>query len=403
MNRLISFKSLFSILLPGLLAFIPPVLLSEPAALVQQQATQGEAQRRAQSLDSFRNTLKERGIDTTSSMTNDVSRSVAGDSSHDDVFMRYSLDLSLTIDGAPLMGWNGGKAHAQFKQHKILFGQTSVDVAQGYSNIDSQSFSGLYELWGQQTVLGDALRVKGGKIDANTEFAVLATASDFLNSSMGYSPTIMELPTYPNPQLGILAAVTPIPTTQATLGVFRVDGGGSIGIAEIAQTWHLQHGALPGRISAGSWILDKKMTHFDKSPSSGTHGIYGTAEQTLGHWSLGDGPGEDRRLSAFLQYGTGRSSDNPYLYHLGGGAVLDSPFRVRRSDAVGLAVSRLHFSDDPMCGYEVKAETMVEGYYRFKVTQHMSLVTDAQSFQNPDGRRSHSSYVVITPRMVMTF
>jgi porin len=402
-NNLISFKSALSILSLSSLTFFPSALLSEPAALSQQQALQGEATPRAHVLDNFRTSLKSCGIDMTSVMTEDASRSIAGDNKDDDGFMRYTLDLSLNIDGAPFMGWNGGKAHVQFKQHKILAGQTSVDVVQGFSNIDSQSFSGLYEMWGQQALFGDALRVKGGKIDANTEFAGLATASDFLNSSMGYSPTIMELPTYPNPQLGVLAAVTPMKATQATLGVFRVDGGGSIDLAEVAQTWHLQHGALAGRISAGSWLLNKEMSHFDKSPDSGTHGIYGTAEQTLWRRPSGDASGEDRSLSAFIQYGTGRSSDNPYLYHLGGGTVLNSPFHSRRNDAVGLAVSRLHFSNDPKCGYDAKAETVIESYYRFKVTQHMSLVTDAQSFQNPDGHRSHSNYVVVTPRIVMTF
>jgi porin len=403
MNKLISFQSVVFILLFGSLAFIPPELLSEPAALLQQQATQGEARPRAQSLDVFRTSLKDRGIDMTSSMIEDASRSMAGDKAGNEGFMRYSLDLFLTIDGAPLIGWSGGKAHAQFKQHKILLGTTSGEVVQGYSNIDAQSFSGMYELWGQQTLFGDALRLKGGKIDANTEFSVLATASDFLNSSMGYSPTIMELSTYPNPQLGILAAVTPLKATQATLGVFRVAGGGSIALAEVAQTWHLQHGTLAGHMSAGSWILNKTMNHFDKSPSSGTQGIYATAEQTVWHRPFGDNSDDERKLSAFMQYGTGRSSDNPYLYHLGAGTVLDSPFRIRRGDAVGLAVSRLHFSNDPMCGFDVKAETVVESYYRFKVTQHMSLVTDAQSFHNPNGRRSHSSYVVVTPRVVMTF
>jgi carbohydrate-selective porin OprB len=402
-NNLISFKPVLSILSLGSLAFFPSALLGEPAALSQPQALQGEARSRAQVLDNFRASLNNRGIDLTSVMTEDASRSIAGDNKDGDGFMRYTLDLSLNIDGAPLMGWNGGKAHVQFKQHKILAGQTSVDVAQGYSNIDSQSFSGLYEMWGQQTLFGDALRVKGGKIDANTEFAFLATASDFLNGSMGYSPTIMELPTYPNPQLGILAAVTPMKATQATLGVFRVAGGGNIDLAEVAQTWHLQHGALAGRISAGSWLLNKEMSHFDNSPDSGTHGIYGTAEQTLWRRPAADVSGEDRSLSAFVQYGTGRSSDNPYLYHLGGGTVLNSPFHSRPSDAVGLAVSRLHFSNDPRCGYDAKAETVIESYYRFKVIQHMSLVTDAQSFQNPDGHRSHSNYVVVTPRIVMTF
>ena len=40
---------------------------------------------------------------------------------------------------------------------------------------------------------------KAGRIDANTEFAALHASEEFLNSSMGYSPTIWGMPTYPLP------------------------------------------------------------------------------------------------------------------------------------------------------------------------------------------------------------
>jgi carbohydrate-selective porin OprB len=396
-------NAVLSIAVFSVVAFLPEALVSESSPALQQQATAVDNRPSPHSAIGLKDILQNRGIDVNSSVTEDVSRSMAGGTPGDDGFMRYSLDLSVTVDGSKGNSWKGGKAHADFKQHKSLFGKPYEGVAETYSNIDAAPYSGLYELWGEQTFFGERIRAKGGKIDANTEFATVATAAEFLNSSMGYSPTIMELPTYPDPQFGILAAVTPGRNVQAMLGAFQVAGGGKIGLGEVAQSWNLQGQNLPGRVSVGSWILRKNMAHFDNSPAHGAAGFYATAEQTVWRRSAGNDQAADRRLSAFLQYGTGRGSVDPYVYHLGGGTVLEAPSRTRSNDAIGMAVSRLHFSEDPMCGYSAKAETLMEAYYRLKMTSHLSLITDTQLFLNAGGRKSASTYMVATPRLVMTF
>jgi carbohydrate-selective porin OprB len=68
------------------------------------------------------------------------------------------------------------------------FGWNHDEAAQVYSNIDAASRTTLYELWFEQKWMAGKVRIKSGKIDANSEFAVVESASDFLNSSMGFSP-----------------------------------------------------------------------------------------------------------------------------------------------------------------------------------------------------------------------
>jgi carbohydrate-selective porin OprB len=117
-------------------------------------------------------------------------------------FGRYSFDLLAAIDGKKLFGLNGSAAMVRLKHHINVFGETDDGAAQLYSNIDASSRTTLYEIWFEQRLMYDRLRFKAGKIDANTEFAVVQNAGEFLNSSMGYSPTIVTFPPIPSPNRG---------------------------------------------------------------------------------------------------------------------------------------------------------------------------------------------------------
>lgn len=81
---------------------------------------------------------------------------------------------------------------------------------QGFSNIDAdRDFFQASEYWWKQRLFGDKLRIKVGKAAANSEFAFVASAGDFINLSAGFSPTIFLLPSYPEPALGVNAFVYP--------------------------------------------------------------------------------------------------------------------------------------------------------------------------------------------------
>src|SRR6202012_3334120 len=136
--------------------------------------------------------LAGRGITFQYQCVHDLSKAPMGAPGDQDWFSRYSSDLTATIDGHKAIGWSGGTIFLHGKEHQQLFGRVYDGFAQTPSNIDAAPLLMLYEAWAQQSMFDEKLGMKAGRIDANTDFDVVSTAADFLNSSMGYSPTIME-------------------------------------------------------------------------------------------------------------------------------------------------------------------------------------------------------------------
>ena len=68
---------------------------------------------------------------------------------------------------------------------------------------DSDGRSQVGQLWYQQTMFGDQLRLKGGKLDGNDDFDVLDNGQEFLNNSFTTSPTLGLLPSFPDTGVGI--------------------------------------------------------------------------------------------------------------------------------------------------------------------------------------------------------
>ncbi len=239
-------------------------------------------------------------------------------------FARYSLDLTLTIDGEKSVGWRGATGALRLKQHLNEFGKGDESAEQLYSNIDGPSRTMLYELWLDQK-LGDKVRGKIGKMDSTTDFAVVEGAADFLNSSMGYSPTILNFPTYPDPRPGAAIFLGPFKNYSLKTGVFQSLGSGTFSIMEPSRTWSTKND-LPGRLSVGYWRRDGSVPRFDGSSVSSTQGAYSVLEQSLWHHTLTGHDGE-RVVSSFLQLGSGDSHVNAMTTHVGGGSCFASSIR----------------------------------------------------------------------------
>ncbi len=344
-----------------------------------------------------------RGISFQYAAVHDLSFSASAPSALEQYFARYSWDLSASVNGGRLFGWQRSRGFVRLKQHVNELGNDSSGAAQLYSNIDANSRTTLYELWLQQTFWNERVRVKGGKIDANTEFAVVESAADFLNSSMGYSPTIMALPTYPEPQAGLELSLGVARNARANLGVFKTSGAGRILLGEAAGNWTIGAGELAGRSRLGYWSLHKSIQRFDGDEISGTQGVYGIVEQTLWRAPAPNSTQPERSLTAFVQYGNGNGRENPYLYHLGVGTIVNSPLRARPADGAGIAATIVGFSDDPDSGFDQKQEQVVEAYYRYDLGHHSAFVMDLQFFHHPGGLHCNPDYVVATPRLTVSF
>jgi porin len=344
--------------------------------------------------------LDERGVLGQLTLVNDWSSSFQNGTDSVHSFNRYSLDLLVGFDAQKALGWKGSSGLLRVKHHLGEHGGDYVGDAQGFSNIDGASKTYLYELWLQQTLWKNRVRFKAGKIDANSEFATVKIAADFLNSSMGYSPTILSFPTYPEPRPGLNVFLQP-GRYQVGVGLLRTAQQENMWILEAGREWRFSVDELPGRSSFGTWRMSGPVKCFDGDELDTTHGYYLVAEQAI--WkNTRAKKGSEQTISMFLQYGSANAEVSPFTRHLGGGVVLESPLASRPNDAIGFGITSVRFTDADEPGFERDHEAVAEIYYRVALTRFLSLVPDFQFIRNPGGARSNDAFV-FTPRVTLSF
>jgi porin len=300
------------------------------------------------------------------------------------------IDFVMTIDleeaGAPLGGTFFFFAE---NNHGRALTNNYVGDFQTYSNIDAPDFSQVSEFWYENTVMDDFLTFRLGRQDANAEFAVVDLGGDFINSSMGFSPTIL-MPSYPVGTMGISTFFQLSEQLHLKAGVF--DGGanldefgfsqegGVFSIFELKSTHEL--GGLPGDLHAGIWHHGGD---FDEFPTGGTvkgnHGVYLGADQLI--WRENpDDEEDDQGIGVFVQYGWTPDDRNDLRYHIGSGIVFKGLVDGRDDDILGFGYTRVKFSSF-LAGQS--AESAFELFYKAPVNDHLTLQPDLQFISRPNG------------------
>ncbi len=116
-----------------------------------------------------------------------------------------------------------GKESFFSASYALQHGDNGSDISgdiQGFSNIDATDFNHAYEVI-LGIKLGDTSFVKLGQMDANSDFATTKYGGEFINSSMGFSPTIQGIPTYPQPSIGIYAEYKMNSSVTTRLGYYE--------------------------------------------------------------------------------------------------------------------------------------------------------------------------------------
>jgi carbohydrate-selective porin OprB len=340
--------------------------------------------------------LNDHGVSAQGVLIYDWSLALHDDESNSG-FGRYSFDVSMPIDGSKLWHLDGSSAMVRLRHHMNNFGGDQVGEIQLFSNIDAPQRTNLYEAWIEQKLVADKIRLKVGKIDANTEFATVQTAGDFLNSSMGFSPTIVAFPTYPEPKLGFNAFLRPTKNNSLGVGVFQTSTAGTLEVIEPARTWNLGESEKPGRVSVGLWHLGGNLARFNGTTASGTLGFYSVMEQSL--WRPSNG---HHALSGFLQLGLADGHVSPFEKHVGGGAILQGIF-LRPKDSIGIAATWVRFSSDPAAAFALPGEMVFETYYKASFSKHLAFVQDFQYVHHAGGLQASADCPVFTPRLVLSF
>jgi porin len=333
---------------------------------------------------------------------------------------RGLLMLGIGVDLDTAVGWTGATLYAEFQSFagRDVSGQ-HLRVVQPVSNIDAADFSEIYELWYEQKLFEDRLRLKVGKVDANSEFAFVENGAEFIHSSMGVSPTLQGLPTYPDPATSINVFAYFPRSLYGGFGLY--DGasqkGASSGprgpstffdndaefflLGEAGVRWTRGHSDRFGRLGIGGWHHTATFDRFDGGTEPSATGEYLVFDETL--WCDGESEGHPSSAGIFLQYGHANPNISPIAHHVGAGFHVTGLVPLRDQDVVGLGATWVRLSDATGADFDKGHELAIETFYKFQLTGWLSAKPDLQFIANPGGTDSAPDAWVVTVRVEMSF
>lgn len=284
------------------------------------------------------------------------------------------------------VGVEGSFGDAEFFVNGLLQrGDNGSDVLgdfQAFSNIDEDDFGKVYEAWLSTSLFTEKLKVKLGQVDINSDFAYADNAGEFINSSMGFSPTIFVLPTYPDPAYSLTA------TTEISKN-FSIAAAVSAGANshDFADRFFVSE----ARFNNGSHMMKLGIWHHD--------GVFESLDATkqkdgvTGYWFIAEGPfAMAPDLSYYFQYGISPEDYSEVDMHLGIG-IMKENFWGKESLSAGLGVSTVSFSG--LLGTMQSSETAIEAFLKYQINEQIAIKPDVQFIQSPFGEDRNETVMTL--------
>jgi carbohydrate-selective porin OprB len=267
--------------------------------------------------------------------------------------------------------------------YAVQRGEQGSDIAidiQGFSNIDEQDFNHAYEVV-FAVKLNKKLFIKLGQMDANSDFAFTEYGLEFINSSMGVSPTIQGLPTYPQPSIGIYSQYKLNSAITTRLGYYESSAKYNhfddfFSIAEVQ--WHYQGNSS---VKLGAWN-HSYLESSDRISASSTD-IYIVADHYF-----------NEKFSAFMQWGQAKKKVVAVDQHFSIGVNYQGLFS--EEDTLGLG-----FTQADVVGAD--SEQVTELFYLFPINDKINIKPDLQFISSPSGDKSVSDLLIFTLRLTAQF
>lgn len=332
-----------------------------------------------------------------------------GDSSEDgfDPFAYIVADNSQVVSGGVERGFTSRflvdsgfefshgphRVFANVQVHRGDDGSEKTGDAQAYSNIDEADFEKLYQLYyGYHFLQGF---VRAGLHDANEEFANTLSGDGFINASMGFSPTIASLPTYPSPALTVHGGLYLSEQFELVGGVYS--SGSATRFDEQFYIAELRYAMVVGDLlKAGIWRDTTPVFDETGMPvADSSRGVYSTLDTHLGNpgW-LGGNPADH-----FIQLGYTNHRYSEIDLHAGTGIRLSELYgHEDQSAGVGLTAVRLQAQD----GEEIGWESAIEIYWQYMAHEQLMLQPDVQFIQHPSGSNEIRDAWVLTLRIELS-
>jgi porin len=376
--------------------------------------------------------LSGQGLDIDLSVTQIYQQNLRGGISKHRRAGRYngSYDLELIADMQKLLGIEGGTLyfHSEGSWPRTDYDEIAVGSFFGING----DFSGrrsidVTELWYEQVMLDDTVRLRIGKLDLTGGFECRGCPVSFDGSTYANDETsqflnnaLVNNPAIPFPQLGLGAIVfwNPIEWWYASIGVsdaqadVRETGFGTtfhgqdyfFYIAEtgVVADFDSANGPLQGSYRVGLWYDPQPKANSDETRQRGDDvGFYISCDQLLAKEN--SDPEDTQGLGTFFRYGYANSNRNDLTNFFSGGVQYEGLFEGRDSDVLGLGYAQGFFADSADTTYTTDYESVFELYYNAQITSCLNISPSFQYIANPGGDDAVNDAVVFGVRAQISF
>lgn len=307
------------------------------------------------------------------------------------------VDAALTLDTGKLGLWDGGTVYALVQNNHGDGINPEVGSAVGVSNLEAAPYTQLTELFVEQTLFDERLRIRIGKQDANRDFGTPRFGGNFINNNFGMFPNA-PMPSYPTTGLGALIAGEPVPwllvkaaVYEATPGVGGVGlatafdaGSGEIFAGSASVTHHFGPGARDGgTTSAGAWTQLGDADGVGLEPGFDRNAGF-FVQQDERFFTHPRDPKDPRGLTLILRYSFARHDRSTFPHYAGASAAWHG-LGPRSNDTAGVGFGSFTLADQVHGTPGRASETFVEAFYKLRLTNFASLQPDVQLFRHPGG------------------
>lgn len=394
----------------------------------------------------LREKLSLRGWEVEASYVFDATWNVSGGLDTGNGF-RGDLSIGVEVDTETAGWWNNGTfgLTLQAEHGNGVSTEFSGDW-QLLSGLDADDFAQVSQFSYRHDFLDGKLWLKGGKLDANEDFATTEYTGGFSTGSAALPPTI-PMPTSPDQDLGLVLGFEPNEHFSLLAGVFQgnPDGSRSVGQALhslrgpmviIEPQLHYEIKGLPGTLRLGYWWngedyarlgqieeeeegfdalaaralfrsvaatgfginyanalasfaaqeaatrITARILNEDDGMKDHAQGIYGTWNQLL-YKENRDDADDAQGLGVFLQGAWTDGDTQEVDRYFGGGLEWTGAIPGRDEDVIGLGVFHTYFAK--AAGYEEDGETIAELYYRAQLRPWLALKPTVQYVVHPGG------------------
>jgi porin len=342
-----------------------------------------------------------------------------------------SYDLELFADLEKLWGIKGGRVYMLTEGTWSKSGGIdgpSVGSAFGVNGDGrSRRTIDVTELWYEQSLLDEALRIRLGKMDLTGGFEhhncpVSFDCSNFANdeTTQFLNGALINNPTIPFPDNGLGVAIHYAPAGPWYISAAVADAQADLRETGFRTTFHgpayffyiletgitpqlpSANGPLQGAYRLGLWYDPQPKANSDSANTSRDDvGFYVTCDQML--IKENDDSQDNQGIGAFFRYGHADSKRNDITNFWSIGFQYQGLFEDRDDDTLGVGFAQGFFSNYASATYTDDYESAIELYYNARVTPWLNISPSVQYIANPGGDRTVSDAVVLGVRAQMSF